>query len=66
MHEDFELMLDLMDRTFRDFENAMPNKPVLVKMAFGMVFVSEKRIFIKQLFKNSQGCKVLLEQRTCY
>ncbi len=46
MHEDFELMLDLMDRTFRDFENAMPNKPVLVKMAFGMAFrFREKNIY---------------------
>ena len=26
MHKDFELMLDLMDRTFRDFENAMPSR----------------------------------------
>jgi hypothetical protein len=46
MRHDFELMLDLMDRTFRDFENAMPSKPVLVKMAFGMVFrFKEKDIY---------------------
>lgn len=46
MHEDFELMLDLMDRAFHDFENAMPSKPVLVKMAFGMAFrFKEKDIY---------------------
>jgi hypothetical protein len=38
MHKDFQKMLDLMDRTFRDFENPMPNKPVLVKMPFGMAY----------------------------
>lgn len=46
MHEDFELMLDLMDRTFRDFEDAMPSKPVFVKMAFGTAFrFREKDIY---------------------
>jgi hypothetical protein len=46
MYQDFELMLDLMDRAFRDFENPMPNKPVLVKMAFGMAFrYNEKDIY---------------------
>ena len=32
------MMLDLMDRTFHDFENPMPDKPVLVNMPFGTVF----------------------------
>ena len=46
MHGDFEEMLDLMDRAFRDFENAIPNKPVLEKMAFGMSFrFREKDIY---------------------
>jgi len=46
MHKDFELMLDLMDRAFRDFEDPMPNKPVHVKMAFGMAFrFREKDIY---------------------
>jgi hypothetical protein len=35
-----------MDRTFRDFEKAMPNKPVPVRMSFGMVFrFREKDIY---------------------
>ena len=46
MNQDFEIMLDLMDRAFRDFENPMPNKPVLVEMAFGMAFrFKEKDIY---------------------
>ena len=46
MHADFEEMLDLMDRAFSDFENPMPNKPVRVKMAFGMAFrYKEKDIY---------------------
>ncbi|MBW2738720.1 MAG: hypothetical protein JRE64_07675 [Deltaproteobacteria bacterium] len=46
MHQDFELMFDLMDRAFRDYENPMPNKPVLVNMAFGMAFrYREKDIY---------------------
>jgi hypothetical protein len=46
MHNDFEQMLELMDRTFRDFENAMPSKPVLTKMVFGEVFrFKEKDIY---------------------
>ena len=38
MHTDVDQMLDLMDRTFRDFENSMPSKPQLVKLSFGMAF----------------------------
>jgi len=46
MHADFELMLELMDRCFRDFENGMPTKPLFVKMSFGMVFrYKEKDIY---------------------
>lgn len=46
MHEDFELMLDLMDRSFRDFENGMPAKPVFERMSFGMAFrYREKDIY---------------------
>lgn len=46
MIQDFEKMLDLMDRTFRDFENPMPNKPVLVEMPFGAAFrYKEKDIY---------------------
>ncbi len=42
MHNDFEQMLELMDRAFRDFENAIP-KPVPVKMEFGTVFRFKKK-----------------------
>jgi hypothetical protein len=46
MHADIDQMLDLMDRTFRDFENAMPSKPKLVKLSFGMAFrFKEKDIY---------------------
>lgn len=46
MHEDFELMLDLMDRSFCDFENRMPSKPVFKRMSFGMAFrYKEKDIY---------------------
>ena len=46
MYEDFEIMLDLMDRAFNDFENLMPKKPVRVKLAFGMAFrYKEKDIY---------------------
>ena len=46
MHQDFDKILDLMDRTFRDFENPMPSKPVHVEMPFGMVFrYKEKDIY---------------------
>jgi len=46
MDADFEEMLDLMDRTFQNFENAMPSKPAFVKLPFGMVFrFQEKDIY---------------------
>jgi hypothetical protein len=46
MATDIELMLDLMDRTFRDFERAMPNKPKLVKLSFGYAYrFQEKDIY---------------------
>jgi hypothetical protein len=45
MTENFQLILDLMDRAFRDFENAIP-KPVLTKMSFGMTYrFREKDIY---------------------
>jgi hypothetical protein len=46
MHPDFEIMLDLMDRTFRDFEKNMPDKPVTVELPFGEAFrYKEKAIY---------------------
>jgi hypothetical protein len=46
MHTDIDQMLDLMDRTFLDFENSMPNKPQLVELSFGMAFrYKEKDIY---------------------
>jgi len=43
MHEDFEIMLDLMDRSFVDFEKGMPSKPVFKRMSFGMAFRYEEK-----------------------
>ena len=46
MHQDFETMLDLMDRTFRDFENGMPSKPVVIELPFGAAYrFKEKDIY---------------------
>jgi len=38
METDFEKMLDLMELSFRYFEEAMPSKPKLVDMPFGNVY----------------------------
>lgn len=46
MEADFEKMLNLMERSFRDFEAAMPSKPILVKRPFGWVYrFKEKDIY---------------------
>lgn len=46
METDFERMLDLMELSFRDFEEAMPSKPKLVHMPFGKVYrFKEKDIY---------------------
>ena len=46
MNTDIDKMLDLMDRTFQDFENSMPNKPVLVQLSFGEAWrFKEKSIY---------------------
>ncbi len=46
MEATIELMLDLMDRSFQDFERGMPSKPELVKPPFGPVFrFKEKDIY---------------------
>ena len=46
MRSDFQEMLSLMEHAFRDFEEAVRDKPKLVKMAYGHVFrYEEKNIF---------------------
>lgn len=46
MNADYEEMLDLMDRTFQDFGNAIPSKPALVRLPFGMAYrFHEKDIY---------------------
>ena len=72
MHEDFELMLDLMDRSFRDFENGMTTKPVFTRMSFGMTFrYNEKGIYqaiIQKLARAQSAVRaayVLLENGFC-
>ena len=38
MKSDIDEMLELMDRTFRDFESKMPNRPQMVKLSFGFQY----------------------------
>ena len=46
MEETIELMLELMDRTFRDFERGMPGKPEFVQLSFGPAYrFKEKDIY---------------------
>lgn len=46
MNTDIDQMLDLMDRTFQDFENSMPSKPQFVQLSFGMAYrFKEKDIY---------------------
>jgi hypothetical protein len=46
MNTDIDRMLELMECTFRDFENAMPSKPQFVRLYFGMAFrFKEKDIY---------------------
>ena len=62
MHKDFKLMLDLMDRSFRDFENGMTTKPVFTKMSFGKAFrYNEKDIHQAIIQKLARGRRVSRE-----
>lgn len=46
MSTDVQLMIDLMHRTFQDFENSMPSKPKFVKLSFGYAYrFKEKDIY---------------------
>ena len=46
MKESVDLMLELMDRTFQDFERSMPNKPDFVQLSFGPAYrFKEKDIY---------------------
>jgi hypothetical protein len=46
MNTDIEQMLELMDRTFQDFEASMPNKPEFVQLSFGEAWrFKEKNIY---------------------
>ena len=46
MNTDIEKMLDLMDRTFQDFENSMHSKPQIVQLSFGKAWrFKEKDIY---------------------
>ena len=52
MAEDIDIMLDLMDRTFRDFVNSMPSKPQPVELSFGKAFrFNEKDIYKAMILK---------------
>ncbi len=46
MNPDILEMLDIMETTFRDFENSMPSKPQPVQLSFGMAYrFREKDIY---------------------
>jgi len=52
MATDIDLMLDLMDRTFQDFERSMPSKPKLVELSFGHAYrFKEKDIYQSMIQK---------------
>ena len=52
MRSDIDLMLDLMDRTFQDFERAMPSKPEFTRLSFGMAWrFKEKDIYQAMILK---------------
>lgn len=46
MHEDFNEMLFIMDKVFRDFESGMPTHPEQKSLSFGLVYrFEEKNIY---------------------
>lgn len=46
MQTDIDQMLDLMERTFQDFENSMPSKPQSIELPFGIAYrFKEKDIY---------------------
>jgi len=51
MHPDIDEMIDLMDRTFSDFENPMPSKPKFVKLSFGMAYRYEEKDIYQALMQ---------------
>jgi len=52
MNSDIDEMLELMDRTFQDFESSMPNKPQMVKLSFGVAYrFIEKDIYQAMIMK---------------
>lgn len=52
MNPDINKMLELMDRTFRDFESGMSSRPRMVNLPFGFAYrFSEKDIYQAMLLK---------------
>lgn len=52
MNPDINEMLELMDRTFRDFESGMPSRPRMVKLSFGFAYrFVEKDIYQAMFLK---------------
>ena len=69
MSADIEQMLELMDRTFQDFENSMPSKPQIVELSFGIAYrFKEKDIYQAMIQKLARvqsavrAAKLLLEK----
>ena len=52
MNPDIDEMLELMDRTFRDFESGMPSRPRMVALSFGVTYrFLEKDIYQAMFLK---------------
>lgn len=52
MNPNITEMLELMDRTFRDFESGMPNRPRMVKLSYGVAYrFVEKDIYQAMFLK---------------
>lgn len=51
MHIDFDEMLDLMDRSFRDLEGMLPQKPKLMQLSFGPAFRYEHKTIYEAMIQ---------------
>jgi hypothetical protein len=65
MHKDFELMLDLMDRSFRDFENRISNMPIFTELAFGMVFRFKEKDIYQAIIQKLARAQSAVRARYC-
>jgi hypothetical protein len=68
MREDIDAMLDLMQRSFRDFESGVPHKPELVELPFGLAWRFIEKDIYQAIFQKLarvqsfvRAAKVLLD-----